>query len=108
MLSLRHEPMDDFFFAHNNTGSNNGYDLSDNHYGVYLIIYLLLSLLLTLLVSFTSCAIELGSADSPSYISLPHLVNYATEDTKKSFKVCFNFKSTILKNHEHLIYLIIG
>lgn len=61
MLSLRHEPMDDFFFAHNNSSSgNNGYDLPDNHY-------------------------ELGSADSPSYISLPHLVNYASEDTKKSF-----------------------
>lgn len=91
MLSLRHEPMDDFFFAHNNSSSgNNGYDLSDNHYGAYTFIIDWLCLMLTEHVSFNNspCAIiELGSADSPSYISLPHLVNYASEDTKKSFTV---------------------
>lgn len=64
MLSLRHEPMDDFFQVHNTTD-----------YGE-----LYLNLLGTCCLPF----LLLASTESQSFISLPHLRSYTSEENKHS------------------------
>lgn len=83
MLSLRHEPMDDFFQVHNTTD-----------YGMlFYFLYILFS-----------HSYKLASTESQSFISLPHLTNYTSEEAKSTRTV----REYLLFMYQYTNCLIIG